>query len=261
MKKSLFIFFIFLLPAINFAQEKVLTKNGSKITLFENKTWEYDSLILKLNNISKDIVYYNLKPHESVYKYPSDNSLKLKKFDNNQVTVIGSCCNGYFRVKSSTGIIGYINRIILDMGYNKQHTFFYDLSLLKAKNENRKMLIRGVSAYEINSVGEVTIAFDWAYLDPTKTIKYLEFTVTPYNNVGDIQKCEIDGYSKFTGEITGPIEASNKIMTNFYGAWYNSSISCIVINRVKVTYMDNSSYVYLNELPKILETGYQNKCK
>ena len=39
-----------------------------------------------------------------------------------------------------------------------------------------------------------------------KTIKYIEFTMVPYNAVDDAVTCEIRGYSSVVGRVTGPIE-------------------------------------------------------
>ena len=64
-----------------------------------------------------------------------------------------------------------------------------------------------------------------------------------------------------TGKITGPILAENKFDTSLWeNAWYNNTITCIKITKVKVIYTDDSTYTYVKELNKILDNRFTNKC-
>jgi len=124
------------------------------------------------------------------------------------------------------------------------------------------LLINGILVYGINSSDGVKFRIESGYFDKSKDIKYLNFTVLPYNSVGDIQTCEISGHSYFEGQITGPISAEDIINEYYwYCAWYNNTISCLKITKVNVVYMDGSSYTYINELPKIMNSEYKCSCK
>lgn len=61
-----------------------------------------------------------------------------------------------------------------------------------------------------NSVGGVSPYIFWQNTS-NKSIKYIYFTMTPYNRVGDVQSCDIRGYVSFTGYVTGPIEPQGDI--------------------------------------------------
>ncbi|MBE6664624.1 MAG: hypothetical protein E7603_00200 [Ruminococcaceae bacterium] len=99
-----------------------------------------------------------------------------------------------------------------------------------------------------------------------KTIKYIHFYVRPYNAVGDSQKCEIRGYSRFDAYITGPLEGGHEGYSR-YGentsgghhwdaCWYNNSISYIDLEGVKIEYMDGSTYSLNSEEVKLAFTDY-----
>ncbi len=67
---------------------------------------------------------------------------------------------------------------------------------------------------EINSVGGVEPIIRWRN-DSGKTIKYIYFTVVPYNAVGDIVSCRISGDSTEYLQVTGPYEPYNKAKASF----------------------------------------------
>ena len=84
----------------------------------------------------------------------------------------------------------------------------------------------------------------------------------PYNAVGDKLTCRITGRNTFVGRINGPIKADDRIRYPLWeAAWYNGTTTCIKITKVQVEYMDGSSYTYVRELPKILDSQHFNKCK
>jgi cell division protein FtsB len=230
--------------------------NNIKIKEKAKKTTQ-SSIINK--NIGKTI---NLKSYATVHKFPSEESLEMKNFEKNNIKIVGYA-NQMFKIKSSAGETGYIP--YSDIGYDiagKQKKVIDEKIIDFEKKKSKKIIIRGAGVSEINSANGVDFSIDWAYLDKTKDIKYIQFTVTPFNSVGDLQTCRIGGHSKFTGKVTGPIKASDKFDLSTWGtAWYNSTISCIKINKVQVFYLDGSSYTYIKELPEILESNYVNSCK
>jgi hypothetical protein len=214
---------------------------------------------LKIKN-SEENLFIDLSESKSVYKYPYSYSYQLQNFDKKNIKVIGFH-NNFYKIKSQDGYFGYVHL------YSKEIKSSLDYLLDKQLQErinlhNYDILVRGAAVDNVNSAGGVDIAIDWVYLNNKKDIKYIEFTFSPYNNVSDVQSSEIGGYTRFTGQATGPIKAMKDFtISKWSNAWYNSSITCIKIVKVKVDYMDGSSYVYINEISKILDSNYSNTCK
>jgi hypothetical protein len=129
-----------------------------------------------------------------------------------------------------------------------------DLSYKKANENQRKFNIYRVYNNSPNSAGGVNVEIDYFYYCEDKDIKYITFTVIPYNSVGDIQYCDITGKSKANLQYTGPIGANARPNTHriFENVWYNISISKIKLVKVEVEYTDGIRYIYANELNKVL---------
>lgn len=68
-----------------------------------------------------------------------------------------------------------------------------------------RLRIFETDVYEVDSAGGVSAIVYWRNESP-KTIKYINFYLTPYNAVGDAVKCEIRGYSRNRCYHTGPVE-------------------------------------------------------
>lgn len=226
-----------------------------------NELPKEDNIVINQPNAQKTSNVISLKSYATVYKFPSEESIELKTFSKLDIKIIGYA-NQMFKIESSTGQIGYAP--YMDIGFDeaREQKKIIDDKIIKTEKANgKKIIIRGAGVSEINSANGVDFSIDWAYIDNAKDIKYIEFTVTPYNNVGDLQRCNISGHSNFTGKVTGPISANDKFDNSTWGtAWYNSTISCIKLNKVEVFYLDGSKYTYVKELPKILESSYQNTC-
>jgi hypothetical protein len=250
---------------IGFGQEKVALKDGTKIIIYPDKTWKYESEIKDIK-VDSDAIILNLSDHE-IWKHPlMYYSSELTTFSKISVELIGYS-NSYFIVKSNNGQIGYA--FDLDIKNDEEYIRILDNRLVqKAKFERKKILIKGFGVDDKNSAGGIDIFIDWGYFDYSKDIKYISFTVVPYNNVGDIQTCSLSGKSAITCMATGPISASDSFNASNYGApfkwdnvWYNKTITCIKLTKVVVQYIDGSSYVYVNELPKIMANKYINSCE
>ncbi|MCI8478423.1 MAG: S-layer homology domain-containing protein [Oscillospiraceae bacterium] len=96
--------------------------------------------------------------------------------------------------------------------------------------KNTALRIRRHPVPETNSAGGVSFYIEWnTHRD--KTIKYVHFYVTPYNNVWDVQKCEIRRYSNADCYVAGPISK-----TTLSTAWED---------------MDYGDYCILTEWPGI----------
>jgi hypothetical protein len=211
---------------------------------------------------------FNLTPSlamQSPYKHPNRYSVNTNLNLSNNINVeCLSCVNSMIKIKDKEGNSGYIDsfnsgvrRTVIKSickGLRKK-----DLHYMKKAGKN--ILINGAYVTNINSANGVNFQVECLYVDKTKKIKYLYITVEPYNNVGDIQSCKVNNQIYFTGKVTGPIESEDNI--KFYeweNAWYNQTITCIKIIKVQIEYLDGSSYTYINELPKILNPEFSNRC-
>jgi len=214
----------------------------------------------KKEKVKEENNFSELNAIARVYKFPSSQSFELSNFSKDKVEIV-SYSNSFFKVKDATNKTGFIKSYGID-----NENFFIEklneLTINKAKSKKQNLLIRGANVSDVNSAGGIEISVEWLYLNENKNVKYIEFTFQPYNNVSDIQISEIGNFSNFTGQAIGPIKASEKFKTySWENAWYNSTISCVKIIKVKIIYMDESSYTYINELPKILDENFSNSCK
>lgn len=94
-----------------------------------------------------------------------------------------------------------------------------------------------------NSAGGVDLYINWENLSD-KTIKYVYFTVSPYNSVNDTVKCTIRKYSSFTAQDEGPYSKGQGLKGTKYfweNAWYNYSIKGVNLESVRILYMDGTS--------------------
>lgn len=204
--------------------------------------------------------YIQIENSTSVYKFPSNYSFQLSDFLKDKIEII-SYSNSFFKIKNNLNHTGYITKFSIN-NYNYFIEKLRKITLQELKEKKQNILITGANVSSINSADGVNINIELLYLNKSKNIKYFEFTFQPYNNVTDIQKSDISGHVNFTGQVTGPIKASDEIKTfTWENAWYNSTITCLKIIKVKVIYMDESSYTYVNELPNILDDNFSNSCK
>jgi len=92
---------------------------------------------------------------------------------------------------------------------------------------------------EPNSAGGVSCDVIWKNIS-SKTIKYIHFTVTPYNAVDDAVTCSIRGYSTTRIQDTGPFKPGKTYGygTEWDNVWYNSTIKRMKIESVEVEYMN-----------------------
>ena len=94
-----------------------------------------------------------------------------------------------------------------------------------------------------NSADGVDFYIKWHSTD-YKEIKYITFSVTPYNRVNDEQYCEIRNRSTVNGKITGPVNYGNSKSSQWECAWYNSDIDHIELDEITIEYMDGTKRVY-----------------
>ncbi|WP_367899163.1 hypothetical protein AB3N61_18230 [Leptospira sp. WS58.C1] len=134
---------------------------------------------------------------------------------------------------------------------------------LKVKNiqTNNLPVIVNVSSNPPNSAGGVDFGVIWKNVS-FKTIKYISFSAVPYNSVGDTQSCSIRKYSLFNGQHPGPFPPGytspegHGWTSHWRDAWYNSSITCVKLQKVEVIFMDNSK-VTISDIAKITDPNQE----
>lgn len=99
-----------------------------------------------------------------------------------------------------------------------------------------------INSYDISKDSadgiEVSINFENIY---NKTIKYVDFEVTPYNRVNDVAYSTIDGVSTKVIQAVDFIAPNESYKAQWKPIWYNPTISYIKINSIKVTFLDNTT--------------------
>jgi len=95
----------------------------------------------------------------------------------------------------------------------------------------------------------------------SKNIKYINFTVRPYNRVGDMTRDDF-GKDKFAGEIIGPLESKTESTVTFDDMFWddNHIINCLKITYLKITFMD-SSIKEIYDVQNYLGENVTNSCK
>jgi len=93
-----------------------------------------------------------------------------------------------------------------------------------------------------NSAGGVDFHVIWQNTT-VKTIKYIVFTVVPYNSVNDAVMCTIRHESEYRGQVTGPIAPGQWYGKNYQWecAWYNNTIVRAELKQIDIQYMDGTT--------------------
>lgn len=108
-----------------------------------------------------------------------------------------------------------------------------------------------------------------------KTINYVTFYVTPYDNVGNVAPSTIgrktttplkdtgpyrigEGNASQYWTIMGPMQQSDGYWKN---VWYNHAIRCIKIDKVLIEYSDGTeTEIHKGDVYRILDVGVRNLC-
>jgi len=240
------------------SQETVKLSNGKRILVMPNKTWEYEDTINLKETSHNEYDSIMVSYFTTIFKEPSTISDEVYVPKGHYIKLI-DINSSFIEVSYNNKKIGFINSYSTEVD-NEIIKKLQNLTFIKHKEKGRKLVINNILIDKINSAGLVSFYIDWFNLSD-KTIKYIYFTVLPYNAVGDIVKCDVKKHSLFTGKVTGPIVSDKSETSLWEGVWYNNTIRCIKLTKVKVIYTDNSSYTYVNELPKIISETFKNNCK
>ena len=254
MKKTIFIILL-IVPFLVIGQEIVINKDGKKIILNDDKTWDYFEIIKSKNDSNNSNSYFGDISDKIISKFLNTNSVDIvKNFDGSNYEVLDyygkpfskySSCN--YLIKDINNKTGFLYRSECDMELNNKLDQKNSIEILE---KSKPLNIIGTKIEDINSADGVDISITLQYLDKSKDIKYIRFTWVPYNCVGDPVSGRYDNGKK-TGVVTGPISASNERLNwHWETMWYNNTICSIKLVKVQVEYMDNTKYTYVNELPK-----------
>lgn len=133
-------------------------------------------------------------------------------------------------------------------------------------NPDIPVLIGEFGTLRPNSAGGVDVKIEFKNTSE-KPIKYLEFWLSPYNNVGDKVHDRIGRDSTAIIRYTGPLgvgktntfvaplnkPSSNTIWRN---TWYNHTIKCATIDKIAIEYMDNSTQTISDTALLLTRSGY-----
>ncbi|MEO1074935.1 MAG: hypothetical protein AAFX41_03090 [Bacteroidota bacterium] len=126
------------------------------------------------------------------------------------------------------------------------------------RNAGREFLVRALVTTSPNTADGVSavVAFDYV---GERTIKYARFWVQPFNAVGDPVQSGIGDRGLIELELTGPIREGLETVS-WDNVWYNPTITCAKLERVQLEYMDGRDYMYINELPRVIASAFNNDC-
>lgn len=93
-----------------------------------------------------------------------------------------------------------------------------------------------------DSAGGVSVRISFKNRSPI-TIKYITFTMVPYNSVGDMVSSSIGGKTEAYLKGTGPFDQDKGGFLSWGQVWYNHSITEVKLTKVEIEYMDGSSKV------------------
>ena len=121
--------------------------------------------------------------------------------------------------------------------YNRGEKLFLE-KIMPMQDKNIPIFINSYDISKDSADGiEVSINFENIY---DKTIKYVDFEVTPYNRVNDIAYSTIDGVSTKVIQSVDFIAPNESYKAHWKPIWYNPTIAYIKINSIKVTFSDNT---------------------
>lgn len=133
----------------------------------------------------------------------------------------------------------------------------------EAKKSGLPIIIEKIEHEPPHSAGGVHVDIEVTNISD-KPIKYLNYSLKPYNAVGDLVRGEIKRTSLERIREVGPIAPGERSSRNWHweNVWYNSTIKCIRVTRISITYMDKSSRTFSSSsaIDKMLRPGVKNSC-
>jgi outer membrane murein-binding lipoprotein Lpp len=126
----------------------------------------------------------------------------------------------------------------------------------KSAQDKARSIMRISNSYpsKPNSAGGVDLYISWKN-NSDKVIKYVDFSVEPYNAVNDKVRSEIGRNSLYKGRETGPFKKGEGSKGNTYweNAWYNNTIKTVQIIGVDIEYMDGTKVTLIGDDLKYIQ--------
>ena len=192
-------------------------------TLIENKNNSivdrYEELKEEIESLSEQYAYQTLIKKQ---EYES----RVRYLENNKQHVVDSLSEG----------------LIANMKADFDQEYATWVSSVDAQTKRAASIIRINSAYLDSPNTAAGCDFILRYTNTgKKTIKYLNWSGTTYNDVNDKVYCTIRHTCSFNGKDTGPVEPGQSAGGVWEAIIYNWSATELRLNSIVITYMDGSS--------------------
>ncbi|WP_229652018.1 hypothetical protein, partial [Vibrio parahaemolyticus] len=125
---------------------------------------------------------------------------------------------------------------------------------------NKPVIITDYYQISPNSVGGIKLYLT-AFNMTDKPIKYFDFWAKHYDRVGEQQADDVTGVRSKGYRFTGPYLKEKTISGNFGPSFYSRGAYCAVIDKVEVTYMDDTKITYEGEQLKDINVAQGVKCR
>lgn len=204
-------------------------KEGYLISLYEAYTTEWETIFkgyfagTEMSFASTDLRFNNPSDAEYLKRRKSEGALNRKEV-------------------AKANDAQYIDKVLKEM-QEESEKMLSDLTKIQKFYQTKRIFITG-QEYIFDDYGQFGMKFN-IYNPWTKQIKYIEFTLVPYNAVNDIQSDDF-GRRKQTVRCIGPIVADGIGTYSFEKIYWdeNGIIDRVDITHAKITFMDNSTVVY-----------------
>ncbi|PTO62231.1 hypothetical protein [Vibrio splendidus] len=125
---------------------------------------------------------------------------------------------------------------------------------------NKPIIITDYYQAYPKSVGGIKVYLS-AFNMTDKPIKYFDFWAKHYDRVGELQSDDITGEASTGYRFTGPYLKEKPISGNFGPSFYGFGANCMTLDRVEVTYMDNTKQIIDDETLKSIIVAKGARCR
>ncbi|MGF1888225.1 hypothetical protein L4D13_19050 [Photobacterium profundum] len=125
---------------------------------------------------------------------------------------------------------------------------------------NKPIIITDYYQAYPNSAGGIKVYLT-AFNMTDKPIKYFDFWAKHYDRVDELQTDDITGETSKGYRFTGPYLKEKAINGNFGPSFYDFGASCMVLDKVEVTYMDNTKQILDGEVLKSVIVSKGATCR
>lgn len=117
---------------------------------------------------------------------------------------------------------------------------WHQADIAKAEAEGVPIVITYMQTMSPNSAGGVDVQLGFLIL--ADRIKYVRFSATAHNRVGDVVSDGLGRGRLRTMEAVGPYNHGRHPYERWDNVWYNSTIRCMQIASIEIVYMDDSTH-------------------